>query len=160
MWTRQFVLRACASSTEMCWLCCRRVFFSSLLAKTHIWLWRGTCKTVNLKIRVLSVCYTSAEIMLRICCCFLRPKTVCKKICIFYNQENLLGYQMKSWSPLRQHLAQVGSSILHPFWQNIWEWWRPLDRLHGLASLKVECQRSLGGQPICQSGTATMQTGC
>lgn len=62
------------------------------------------------------------------------------------------------WCPLRQHLAQAGSSVLHPFWQNIWEWWRPLERIHGLASLKVECQRSLGGQPICQSGTATYST--
>lgn len=64
------------------------------------------------------------------------------------------------WSPSKQHLAQVGSSALHPFWQNIWEWWRPLDRIHGLASLKVECQRSLGRQPICRSGTGTYSTDC
>lgn len=70
------------------------------------------------------------------------------------------GRQLKPWSPLRRHLARVGSSILLPFWQNMWEWWRPLDRIHGLASQKVECQRSVSGQPICRSGSATLQAGC
>lgn len=85
----------------------------------------------------------------------LKPQT---ERFLFY-QENQLGISAEViWSPSRQHLAQVGSSALRPFWQNIWEWWRPLDRIHGLASLKVECQRSLGRQPICRSGTGTYST--
>lgn len=46
------------------------------------------------------------------------------------------------------------SWVSHSFWLNIWEWWRPLDKFHGFASPKVECRRSMGGQPICWAGTA------
>lgn len=43
----------------------------------------------------------------------------------------------------------IGSRVLDSCWQNIWERWRPLEGVQGLAPLKVKGQRSRGGVPVC-----------
>ncbi len=145
-----------------CWGCSH--FFSQFARKPRPGCDVAHVKTLNFKIRFLSVCaYTVFSICRKNAInmlLFLSSKTAVSSLIFLVLPTKSVGISAEViWSPLRQHLAQVGSSFLHPFWQNIWEWWRPLDRIHGLASLKVECQRSLGGQPICRSGAATYSTG-
>lgn len=144
----QFVLKTCASSKEM-----RRFWCSS-----HWFSQRGGNMT---HIRVLSACAyaifstyvkntTGAEFKAQIWCGKSEMSRIMK--------EN--RYQLRSWSALRQHLARVGSGILTPFWQNIWEWWEPLDRICGLALLKVDlCVASPLGNPTLPQQRAHVVSG-
>lgn len=111
MLTWPIMLGTCFYSREMCCLCCW-VFFPASLEKTQIELRGCTCKAFTFKTRFPSVCVsTSTGKMLLICCSKLQRQAEN----FLYNQENLLGYQLKShgllWDSIWPKLA--GASCIH-----------------------------------------------